>query len=108
MGNSPLDYPGAGRPGARESTPEVGSKKPSTQGNPESGMPAPEAEAHNQLGGPPTSRATARTSTGEAIDRWGDLPIHAREVFRNNGRSDLPPEYHDWIDAYYRRLNQLR
>lgn len=53
-------------------------------------------------------RATAVTSTGNAADRWGDLPIHAREVFRNAGRSDLPPEYHDWIDAYYRRLNQLR
>jgi hypothetical protein len=39
-------------------------------------------------------------------ERWGDLPIQVREVFRNEGGADLPPQYRDWIDAYYRRLNQ--
>jgi hypothetical protein len=41
-------------------------------------------------------------------DRWGDLPIQAREVFRNEGSSDLPPQYRDWIDAYYVRLLRAR
>jgi hypothetical protein len=42
----------------------------------------------------------------DARDRWGDLPIQVRDVFRNEAGSDLPPQYRDWIDAYYRRLNQ--
>lgn len=38
-------------------------------------------------------------------DRWGDLPVHVRELFRAQGGGDLPPRYRDWIDAYYKRLN---
>ena len=40
--------------------------------------------------------------------RWGDLPVHVRELFRAQGGADLPPHYRDWIDAYYRRLNRDR
>jgi hypothetical protein len=29
-----------------------------------------------------------------------------RETFRNQGRNDLPVQYRDWIDSYYRRLNR--
>ena len=108
MGSSPLDRLGASKPGPRDGTPDVGSKKPSSTGKPDSDRSSPDTESQNMPGGDPASRATARTSSGQAIDRWGDLPVHVREVFRNNGRSDLPPEYHDWIDAYYRRLNELK
>jgi hypothetical protein len=44
-------------------------------------------------------------SAGSA-DRWGDLPLHAREVFREQGGAELPSRYRDWIDQYYRRLNR--
>jgi hypothetical protein len=39
-----------------------------------------------------------------AVDRWGDLPIQVREVFRTEGGADLPPQYPDWIDGYYKKL----
>ena len=39
-------------------------------------------------------------------DRWGDLPPRVEEIFRNQGRDDMPVQYRDWIDAYYRRLNK--
>lgn len=108
VGNSPLDRPQKGEPGAKEGTPEVGSKSPSSQGTPDSPKAESQDEPKNQLGGLPPRRATEHTLTPNAADRWGDLPLQAREVFRNQGKSDLPPEYVDWIDAYYRRLNQLK
>ena len=40
-------------------------------------------------------------------DSWGDLPMRTQEVFRNQGGEDLPVEYRDWIDSYYRRLNEV-
>jgi hypothetical protein len=51
---------------------------------------------------------TQRAPGADSSDRWGELPTHAREVFRNNGGGDLPPYYRDWIDQYYRRLNAQR
>lgn len=49
------------------------------------------------------------SGAGEGGDgRWGDLPVHVRELFRAQGGADLPPHYRDWIDAYYRRLNRPR
>jgi len=56
---------------------------------------------------PPRSRTEGapQVSVGEA-DRWGDLPAHAREVFREQGGSELPSRYRGWIDPYYRRLNK--
>lgn len=44
----------------------------------------------------------------DANDRWGDLPIQVREVFRTEGGADLPPEYRDWIDGYYKKLLRHR
>ena len=29
-------------------------------------------------------------------------------MFRNKGSDDLPVQYRDWIDAYYRRLNRVK
>ena len=40
-------------------------------------------------------------------ERWGDLPLQVRDLFRSEGSSaDLPAQYRDWIDAYHRRLNR--
>ncbi len=37
-------------------------------------------------------------------ERWGFLPVHVREVFRNQGDREIPIIYRDWIDAYHRKL----
>ncbi|MFO1009221.1 MAG: hypothetical protein U1F29_04080 [Planctomycetota bacterium] len=55
---------------------------------------------------PPNDPTGAAHGTTSNLDRWGDLPEHARDVFRMQGGGDLPPRYRDWIDAYYKRLNK--
>jgi hypothetical protein len=55
--------------------------------------------------GTPTAVGGASSSTK---DRWGDLPQKVRDLFRAEGGSELPVQYRQWIDAYYRRLNRER
>jgi len=43
--------------------------------------------------------------TPSASDKWGELPVYARDLFRAEGGLDLPARYREWIEAYYRRLN---
>lgn len=62
------------------------------------------SEAEPQISGIEQPRARF----ADPFERWGLLPMHAREIFRNQGGPDLPPEYRDWIDQYYRRLNARR
>ena len=45
------------------------------------------------------------SAAGRSTDVWGNLPIHLQDIFRAEGGGDLPAQYRDWIDAYYRRLN---
>jgi hypothetical protein len=112
-GQSPLDRQRGQEPSGREKTPtKPEESKPDQGGKPEDGQPKnpfrddPNADPKNRQGGPPPPSATERNSTADSRDRWGDLPIHVREVFRVEGGSDLPPQYRDWIDGYYRRLQQ--
>jgi hypothetical protein len=86
-------------------------QKPENQPDPSGKDPksplASKDEAKNRAASAPQVGAkdpAARPSDDR--DRWGDLPVHARDVFRNEGGADMPVQYRDWIDAYYRRLNK--
>lgn len=80
--------------------------KPKGDGSPKDPS-ASKSDAKNQPSGPPPgSGRGAASSTADGKERWGDLPVHARDVFRNEGGRDMPVQYRDWIDAYYRRLNK--
>lgn len=130
QGKDPLGGQG-GQSTERENTPsgpEKGGSKPQGDSKPEgqqgekpgqkpgpklgeSGDPkdprANRGDAKNQPGGPPPVGGKDKSSNpGDARDRWGDLPVHARDVFKNEGGRDMPVEYRDWIDEYYRRLNK--
>jgi hypothetical protein len=59
-------------------------------------------------GKPPALATQKVTVGGNAADRWGDLPVNVRDVFRAQGGSDLPVRYREWIDAYFKRLNADR
>jgi hypothetical protein len=64
----------------------------------------------NPLGNQPTnetpgSETEAASVVAQDSERWGDLPVYVRDLFRAQGGEDMPAEYRDWIDAYYRRLN---
>lgn len=113
-GRSPLDSQQSGREGERENTPtSPDSGNPDGQKDGQGDQPKdgghddPNDPAHNQAGAPPSADKLGPGSRGDGNDRWGDLPVRAREVFRVEGASDLPPQYRDWIDGYYRRLQSL-
>ena len=98
----------------RESTPQGpgGGNEPEREQNGEDGTPdGPQpSSATPKLvpDGAPPEGPRDRTAPGTAADRWGDLPQHARDVFRTQGGADLPVRYRDWIDAYYKRLNRTQ
>lgn len=103
---------------AKESTPErpgeprdqQGQKpeQPSAAKNEPKGDQESKSEPENSAGGPPPKLATSVAEVEKANAQWGDLPPTVRDLFTTEGGGDLPPQYRDWIDAYYRRLNRER
>ncbi|HTF90613.1 MAG TPA: hypothetical protein VK843_19500 [Planctomycetota bacterium] len=90
-------------------SPQAGDKpvhpeSPSSDGKPTNPGADPKGASINTAGEPPSKAKTARVSVANPAERWGELPIQVREVFRNEGGADMPPQYRDWIDAYYRKL----
>lgn len=119
-GKSPLDRQGENST-QREATPQAPEKSAEKGGgkgerDPQTGEPkkdagqpkgneASRALAHNNPANPPPGSATEAARAGaNAADKWGDLPVHVRDVFRAQGGGDMPAQYRDWIDAYYRRM----
>lgn len=112
--------PGQGERSGQPEGQEPGSEGQEPQGEQPGQEPSQERGGTPRDGGPneapdPRNRPaddTPRSETGgpglrpDDADRWGDLPVHVRDVFRHGGSDDLPPQYRDWIDAYYRRLQR--
>jgi hypothetical protein len=87
--------------GSKDAAHDSASKNgPKPSGNQSSKSPA--ENAAGDPNGDAKSR-DARGANGDA-DKWGDLPVHVRDVFRTQGGGDMPAQYRDWIDAYYRRM----
>lgn len=117
----PLDRQGTAT-AQREATPqgpgqgqrEPGSDKPgedprdaSAQGQQPNGNRATPTPGQLRPGETPPSAATESVGVAPSgQERWGELPETTREIFRMQGGGDMPPRYREWIDAYYKRLNQ--
>jgi hypothetical protein len=115
---------GSGGPQERERTPESPGGDPEKPGESQQGkgekpdQPAQDGDPkspreskddpRNEKGGPPPGLETSRASQDRSNERWGDLPETVRDLFRTEGGGEMPAEYRDWIDAYYRRLNRER
>ena len=97
QGAQPEPQPGEPQPGEQQPQP--------SQGEPDDPRAADDPERTNEAGGDPRALATDAPSAIDGTDRWGDLPVHVRDIFRYEGGHGMPPEYRDWIDSYYRRLN---
>lgn len=116
-GQSPLDQEKKSSPKQQENTPDKPEngqdkkpegQKPEPQGQkPEDGQQNPPArENRNQ---PDRAQDTAdAVPHGDDAERWGVLPERVPHVFQNQLTDDLPLQYRDWIDGYYRRLNKVR
>jgi hypothetical protein len=122
-GESPLDQERDQGPTEREKTPEAPGEKPGQEepGQPDQargdqargdekpeGPGKDETSGDNRPGTPRVDEAGQPVPPGGDAERWGFLPERFRETFRNQGADDLPVQYRDWIDSYYRRLNQQR
>ena len=118
-GESPLDGSRDKGRQEREKTPEPGETPPPGGEEPESGEepqdepggekpedgPNPK-DGENAPGDPPDDPNGRPVRPGNEADEWGFLPERLHEVFRNQGRDDLPVQYRTWIDTYYTRLNR--
>ena len=72
----------------------------------------PQNNQHSEETGPkaaanqnPEHATEDPNAPGSDAEVWGNLPIHLRYIFRAEGGQDMPAQYRDWIDNYYRRLN---
>lgn len=84
-----------------------GEQPPDGGGRPRGDQAAGDPDPQNREGdGPSEGERGEAARTDPGVDRWGELPVHVRDVFRTRDTGDLPPRYRDWIDAYYRRLNR--
>jgi hypothetical protein len=125
QGKGELDQPRDQGPTEREATPET--PDPNQSGDPSAEKPGqpkdgqetaqgrdPDSPEPNPLKGenePGTERpepTRGEASGAEDSDRWGELPRRFEETFRAQGGRDVPVQYRDWIDAYYRRLAESR
>jgi hypothetical protein len=107
-GEQPGEQPGE-KPGGEQEGEQPGGQnpKPGEGEQPDGGPERPDDDPQNAEGNDPKQDETAAPSQrGDLSERWGELPVHVRDVFRTEGGEDMPAEYRDWIDAYYRRLNE--
>ena len=95
------------KPGDEKPQPKPG--EPGENGeDPKDPRASNDPDPQNQPGNQPPQSDPHAPAIANGLDKWGDLPVHARDVFRTEGGGDLPPRYRDWIDSYYRRLNKRR
>lgn len=120
-GKSPLDQERQRGPTQGEKTPEAPKPDPKKEGEEgkDGQKPKPVGEKPDDRGqNPPTGENKPSSprvdesgnpiQPGDDADRWGALPERVQAVFQNQITDDLPLQYRDWIDSYYRRLNQSR
>lgn len=99
---APGEKPGGAQPGKEKEDrfkPEPVSEKPT-------GSDTSNDKGQNKKGDPHNGAKGETTPHTDDGDRWGELPQRVQETFRTQGRTELPAQYRDWIDAYYRRLNR--
>ncbi len=109
---SPLDQPRDQGEKNREKTPdkpggEEDQPKPKDGDKPDSPGKTDDP-GRTRPGDPPDPERGDAVPVADDAEEWGMLPTRVREIFRQEGGDDLPVQYRDWIDAYYRRLNKER
>jgi len=99
----------------RESTPDKPGEgkgkdpqgeQPDPSGNPKGNKKTAGDGKNTTAKSPPGSETEKLNRGADARETWGYLPEHARDVFRTQGGGQMPARYREWIDAYYKKLNQ--
>lgn len=114
--DSPLDQERDKGPQQRENTPDQpkdGQSQPEKP-EPSQGDKPEDSPKPDQPNGEQTRGAARQDESGapqgrvDDAERWGMLPDRVQQVFQNQLTDELPFQYRDWIDSYYRRLNTGR
>lgn len=116
QGQSPLDKERQRGPTQGEKTPEApkpdGERQDGQQQEPQGEQPEDDGPnppaGQNRPSQPRLDEAGPPVGSSDDADRWGALPERVQQVFKNQITDDLPLQYRDWIDSYYRRLNKVR
>lgn len=100
--------------GQKEDSPEGPKEQGEQEGQQPDGQPQGQPRG-NQGDPPPTPKQPARAAPDDETqdplmaspdrEQWGNLPVHMQELFRAEGGERMPTRYRDWIESYYRRLN---
>lgn len=116
---SPLDQERQRGPSEAEKTPEAPKPGEEQSQGEQPSKPKPEGEepddrgenppgGENRPANPRSDESGPPVSPGQDADRWGQLPERVQTVFQNQITDDLPVQYRDWIDSYYRKLSKVR
>jgi hypothetical protein len=114
-GESPLDQERQRGPQQQEKTPEAPEpgdqpegQKPQDADQPQDSAQPNPPQGENRPSRPRLDESGNPVAPGNDGDKWGHLPERVRQVFNNQITDDLPLQYRDWIDSYYRRMNSVR
>ena len=121
QGNQPDGQP-SGEQGKSQEQQETGKKKDQSASDPKegTGQQEPKQQGEQAIDGKQSDAEPTPSKAGKTPERptagvnhrdpkneaWGNLPIHLRDIFRAEGGVEVPAQYRDWIDSYYRRLNR--
>jgi len=112
--DSPLDQQRDRGPTEQEQTPstpepgeEEGHEQQESQEDREKRGDQPDrGPGENRPGTPQDDAQGVRQDGAEDDATWGNLPERYPQVFRNQGADQVPIQYRDWIEAYFRRLSR--
>ena len=102
---SPIDDRGQQRTKENQTPDKPQEQKPEPGEQPKDSKPSDDEGKNKPATSTPDTETQDAGPPPQDKDHWGDLPIHVRQVFRAEGGRQMPSQYRDWIDAYYRRLN---
>jgi hypothetical protein len=91
-------------------SPEQAGQKPedsklAENGTPKGNQEDPEPTPAELANSPPGDSTQDPLMVSADREQWGNLPVHMQELFRAEGGDKVPARYRDWIESYYRRLN---
>jgi hypothetical protein len=94
------------KPGSEKGKQPEGGSQPDQGGTPKGNKKSNNDPKNTNGKTPPGSATEKNAHAPDSRDSWGYLPEHARDVFRTQGGGQMPARYREWIDAYYKKLNQ--
>jgi len=98
--------PDAPTPQEQQQSPKPDGQQPDQQGQKPDDRGQNPPTGRNEPSAPRVDEPGPAVNPTDDAERWGMLPARVQQIFRNQITDDLPVQYRDWIDSYYRRMNR--